>query len=69
MEDDSVIDFMKEHGISLTRENYLEVAYMGTPPAELDAEAEAALPPQFRRFATSEITRNGSARLGRKAEG
>lgn len=31
----------------ITGENYLNIAYMGTPPAELDAEAEADLPEEF----------------------
>lgn len=44
---DSVLKFLRENKIPETRENYLEIAYMGTPPAELDAEGEAALPPQF----------------------
>jgi hypothetical protein len=44
---DSILKFMNEHKIPLTRENYLEIAYMGTPPTELDAEEEAELPEQF----------------------
>jgi hypothetical protein len=44
---DSVIEFMKKHGIPMTRENYLDVAYMGTPPEVLDAEEEMNLPEQF----------------------
>ena len=43
---DYVLDFMKRHDVPLTRENYLQIAYMGDPP-ELDAEAEADLPEQF----------------------
>lgn len=42
-----VLEFMRKNGIPETRENYLEIAYMGTPPEELDAEEEAQLPPQF----------------------
>jgi hypothetical protein len=45
----SILHFMHQHNIPLTRENYLDVAYMGTPPEHLDAEEEAELPPQFRR--------------------
>ena len=41
---DSVLDFMKRNEIAETRENYLEIAFMGTPPEELDAEEEAELP-------------------------
>ena len=34
-------------GIPATRENYLELAYMGDPPEELSAEQELELPVQF----------------------
>jgi len=44
---DGVLRFMKQHDIPLTRENYLEIAYMGTPPEELDPEEEVELPEQF----------------------
>jgi len=44
---DSILKFMNEHKIPSTRENYLEIAFMGTPPDELDPEDEAALPAQF----------------------
>jgi hypothetical protein len=44
---DSVIEFMKRHNIPMTRENYLDVAYMGNPPEVLDAEEEYNLPEQF----------------------
>lgn len=44
-----VLEYMKKHNIPLTRENYLEVAYMGTPPVELDAEEEMALPPELQK--------------------
>lgn len=44
---DEILRFMEEQNIPATRENYLEVAYMGTPPDELSAEEEAELPEQF----------------------
>jgi hypothetical protein len=44
---DYVIEFMRQHNIPMTRENYLEIAFMGSPPEELDAEAEFDLPEQF----------------------
>jgi hypothetical protein len=44
---DCVVRFMHQHNIALTRENYLDLAYMGTPPEVLDAEEELALPEQF----------------------
>lgn len=45
---DPVLEFMKQNGIPETRENYLEIAYMGTPPDELDPEEEESLPEEFR---------------------
>jgi hypothetical protein len=45
----SILQFMEKHGIPMTREDYLDVLYMGTPPDVLDAEEEAELPPQFRK--------------------
>ena len=38
-------------GEPLTRENYLDLAYMGNPPAELSAEEEANLPEIIRQQA------------------
>lgn len=46
---DHVLEYMKKHGVPLTRDNYLAVAYMGNPPEELDAEEEAALPAQIQK--------------------
>lgn len=43
---------MKRHGFPMTREGYLDLAYMGSPPEELGEEEEANLPPQFRRGAS-----------------
>jgi hypothetical protein len=36
---DVTLDWMKSNNVPLTRENYLQVAYMGQPPTE-DAEVE-----------------------------
>jgi hypothetical protein len=47
--DDRVLEFMQRNKIPATRENYLDVAFMGTPPDVLDAEEEAELPTEFRR--------------------
>ena len=47
---DGVLRFMKQHDIPLTRENYLDVAYLGNPPEELSAEQEAELPEQFQAW-------------------
>tara|TARA_R110002050_G_scaffold9797_1_gene34521 strand:- start:5575 stop:5712 length:138 start_codon:yes stop_codon:yes gene_type:complete len=39
---------MIKFNIPLTRENYLDLAYMGDVPDELSAEEEAELPEHFR---------------------
>ena len=44
---DYVVEFMKRHDVPLTRDNYLQIAYMGNPPEELDAEDEAELPEEL----------------------
>ena len=41
---DIVLDKMKQLGVAPTRKNYLDFAYLGTPPEELSAEEEAMLP-------------------------
>lgn len=46
---DHVLEYMRENGIPLTRENYLNEAYMGEPPEELGPEEEAELPEEFQR--------------------
>ena len=51
---DGVLRFMKQHDIPLTRENYMDVAYLGNPPKELSAEEEAELPEQFQVWDTDE---------------
>jgi hypothetical protein len=48
-EDDDIVQaLMRRYGIAMTRENYLDLAHLGSPP-ELDAEGEANLPPQFQK--------------------
>jgi hypothetical protein len=44
---DHVLEYMKQHNIPVTRENYLDIAYMGNPPDVLDAEEEADLPEEL----------------------
>ena len=39
-----VLNQLHLSGEPLTRENYLDLAYMGNPPAELSAEEENQLP-------------------------
>lgn len=43
---DGVLALMERFNLPMTREQYLELAYMGEVP-ELGAEEEAALPEQF----------------------
>jgi hypothetical protein len=45
--DDPVVSLMKELGTPMTRENYLELAYLKKDPV-LSAEEEAELPEQFK---------------------
>jgi hypothetical protein len=46
---DGLIDLICYAGVPITRENYLKLAYMGEPPAELSAEEEMNLPPEVRK--------------------
>lgn len=43
-----VVEAMKKYNIPITRENYLDLAYMGEPPKELTAEQELELPESLR---------------------
>jgi hypothetical protein len=43
-----VVNHMKKHGIPVTRENYLDFAYLGNPPEELGPEEEAELPEEIK---------------------
>jgi hypothetical protein len=45
---DIVLNKMKEMGVEPTRKNYLDFAYLGTPPEKLSAEEEAMLPKGLR---------------------
>jgi hypothetical protein len=61
------LEWMKSKGIPLTRKNYLALAYLGKPPAELDAEQEAEIPEeltqQYVRFRRSDILEAGTFAL------
>lgn len=46
--EDGIEKMMIKFNIPLTRENYLDLAYMGDVPDELSAEEEAELPEHFR---------------------
>jgi hypothetical protein len=47
MSNDCVMEMMEKCGILKTRDNYLMLAYFGTPPEVLDAEEEYSLPEEF----------------------
>jgi hypothetical protein len=44
MTDDIVLAWMKKEGVPLTRETYLQIAYMGDVPEEIGGEIEASIP-------------------------
>jgi len=46
---DIVLEKMKKEQIPMSRDNYLTMAYFGTPPDHLSAEEESALPEEFRQ--------------------
>jgi hypothetical protein len=48
MTDDMVLRWMIEKGVPLTRENYLDIAYLGAPPDEIGGEIEAEIPWEIR---------------------
>jgi hypothetical protein len=48
--EDYVTQWLRKKGIPVTRKNWLNVAYMGAPPAELSAEEEAELPEELQRW-------------------
>jgi hypothetical protein len=45
--DDGVLALMKRFNLPMTREQYIELAYMGEVPEQIGAEEEAGLPEQF----------------------
>lgn len=47
--DDGVIALMKKFNLPQTREQYIELAYLGEEPEIFGAELEEALPEQFRK--------------------
>jgi hypothetical protein len=46
---DHIKEYLKKKNKPLTREKYLEIAYLGNPPAELTAEQEAELPKELQK--------------------
>ena len=49
-ENDGLLKLMRRFNIPITRESYLNLAFMGEPPAELSAEEEQNLPPEVRKL-------------------
>ena len=45
---DAVLEYMKQKKIPLTRERYLNLAYMGEVPEPLSAEEEAQIPKEIK---------------------
>jgi hypothetical protein len=67
MAKDIVLEKMKAEGLPMTRAQYLALAYLGNPPAELSAEQEAELPEQFQYDEESKLQEEphaGVAALG-----
>jgi hypothetical protein len=46
--DDPVLAYLQKHGIEVTRENYLDIMFLGDPPDELSWEHELELPEALR---------------------
>ena len=46
-QEDPLMRLMRRFGMSVTRENYLNLAFLGEP-SEMDAELEAILPSELR---------------------
>jgi hypothetical protein len=47
-EDNAVVKLLKRANIPVTRENYINLAYVGQPPEEWTVENEMELPEQLR---------------------
>jgi hypothetical protein len=47
---DGLLALMRAYSIPISREAYLELAYMGEPPNELSAEEEMNLPLELRKL-------------------
>ena len=43
----SLVDTMRELGMEMTRDNYIQLNWLGDPPAQIDAEIEATFPEEF----------------------
>jgi hypothetical protein len=52
--DDRTAQWMRKHGLELTRENYIAVNWGNTPPDPWDAESEAQLPDELQQWPQDE---------------
>lgn len=51
---DAVLEYMKQKKIPLTRDRYLNLAYMGEVPEPLSAEEEAQIPKEIKEDSNGE---------------
>jgi len=59
---DGTVELLERFGIPVTRENYLLLAFAGSPPDEpLDGEIEAELPTELQRVNADDINNAPSA--------
>jgi hypothetical protein len=49
VKEDGLTKLMKHFGIPVTRENYIDLMYMGTPPDPWTWEDEAEMPPHLQK--------------------
>ncbi len=66
-----MIAVLKHYGDPVNREAYLNTAYLGKPPASLDAESEVELPdePRFKKFRETtheEVKAEEAAKINKK---
>ena len=54
---EGLVNLMKVAGVPVTREHFLNLAYMGHPPEQLTPEQEEELPPSLRRDPVIHSTR------------
>jgi len=50
LEDDEIIQWMKELDIPITRQNYIDLAWMEDPPKPWTVEAEQQLPKELQEW-------------------
>ncbi len=51
-DEDFIVEYMRKNRIRMTRANYLNIAFLGDVPDDLDAEFEATIPARFLRKST-----------------